>query len=221
VLWQYDTGGRGEVLLPVLSLDELQQENYDPRYLIDSTGNYLALNRFEGGSKALVIWSISPFKILKEVPHAVIFDGVEPWIQTWSANSLWLTRDEGALIFEFAKINLTTNEISHFPLPDGSMGGDAFNFETGWITYNPYSFWSGETISTKEEQLKRLKEGNVSELHVYNLFTMEDRLIESTKEDPLWYFKPRWISDNELQYVLPNGDQKIYSVGTGEYKLIK
>jgi len=52
------------------------------------------------------------------------------------------------------------------------------------------------------------------------LFTKEDRLIESTKEDPIWFYKPEWISENELEYELPSGEKKIYNIETKEYKPI-
>lgn len=50
-----------------------------------------------------------------------------------------------------------------------------------------------------------------TELYIENLFIKERRFIASTTE-PLWYFKPIWISDTELEYELPSGEKKIYKI---------
>lgn len=30
--------------------------------------------------------------------------------------------------------------------------------------------------------------------------------------EPLWYFKPKWLSETELGYTLPNGEKKVYKI---------
>jgi len=56
-----------------------------------------------------------------------------------------------------------------------------------------------------------LAKGIGTELYIENLLTQKRLFVDKTGE-PLWYFKPKWISDNELQYEMPSGEKKIYVI---------
>ncbi len=53
--------------------------------------------------------------------------------------------------------------------------------------------------------------GQQSSLVLYNLFTEQRTLLE-TVDDPGWFYKPKWISDDELEYRMPSGDVKTYTL---------
>ena len=76
---------------------------------------------------------------------------------------------------------------------------------------HPDNVWYGIDIMTEQEEARRRARGTGTELYIENLFTRERNFVDKT-EEPLWYFQPKWISDTELQYELPDGTKKIYKI---------
>ena len=87
------------------------------------------------------------------------------------------------------------------------------NIEKGLITVHPGNVWYGIADVTEQEKAERRKQGMGTELYIENLLTKKREFVVKTNE-PLYYFKPKWLSDTELQYEMPNGEKKIYKINT-------
>lgn len=131
----------------------------------------------------------------------------------WSRDGryLWADMAYGANTLGFIRIDSQGWSVDLFTSPKDVLGGDALNLEKGLITVHPDNVWFGFADITKEEKEKRREQGIGTELYIHNLITSERQFVAKTDE-PLWYFKPKWFSDAELQYELPNGEKKIYVV---------
>ena len=98
-----------------------------------------------------------------------------------------------------------------FEAPQGTMGGDALNPELGYTTYNTGAPWTGSQELNEEIKKQWQEQGKIASFYLYNLFTKKQILLATTT-DPIWYFKPRWLSDTELQYYIPSGEKKVYKI---------
>jgi len=232
-LWEYNSEGVGISRLLLLHTNYAEQkQTYDLSISIEQTNNYLGLISRDllsselNNNDALVIKKLSDLDKdyliipLEEIYRTSNIMG-SPTLLRWSKDSknLWFELSEAAIVNGFGKINVVTKTFEIYKAPDGTMGGDAFNLESSWITYDPESFWCGEITCTNDERQDRIRRGMSSELYVYNLITKESILVESYKPDPLWYYKPRWISDSVLSYVLPDGTTKRYNVTKKQHVL--
>jgi len=123
----------------------------------------------------------------------------------------WANIHDGANTLGFIRIDSQDWSVDFLPAPKDVLGGDALNLENGYITVHPGNIWIGINEIEEQEIANRRKEGMGTELYIENLFTKEQHFVASTTE-PLWYFKPEWFSDVELQYELPSGEKRIYKI---------
>jgi len=134
-------------------------------------------------------------------------------LNDWSSDGkyFWAHTHYGAVALGFIRINTGEWQADFISAPKDVLGGDPLNPNTGYITIHPGNIWIGVQELNEEEKARRRKEGIGTELYVQNLITSERYFVARTDE-PLWYFKPKWISDTELQYELPTGEKKIYKI---------
>src|SRR3989344_8222147 len=231
-LWRYDPLGNTEIVIKFHKLLPKANTQYSVTTAISIDGKFIALKEYaveyrtSDPNDALVIKKLNDLdKDYLKIPLSEIYRTSNimgsPTLLRWSKDSknLWFELSEAAIVNGFGKINVVTKTFEIYKAPDGTMGGDAFNLESSWITYDPKSFWCGEITCTNDERQDRIRRGMSSELYVYNLITKESILVESYKPDPLWYYKPRWISDSVLSYVLPDGTTKRYNVTKKQHVL--
>ena len=232
-IWQYNYFGKGK---NILTLKEIKKDGkyagyFDLVFSVDWSEKYIVLEK----TYTDPIDNRIVFKELKNLEKDVFElsyrnvitnnPGLAGYLGTglvgWDKNSqyFWLSFFDDERGTGSVRINTYDWTYEIFVLPDNVKGG-IINTDTGWFTHNPASYWSGDAEGTDFVREERKKQGKSSNLHIYNLFTKEDRLIESTKEDPIWFYKPEWISENELEYELPSGEKKIYNIETKEYKPI-
>lgn len=133
----------------------------------------------------------------------------------WTKDSryFWGRTHYGAYTLGFFRIDTQNWIYDIFPAPQDVLGGDALNVENGYITIHPGNVWFGIAEITEEEKARRRAQGIGTEFYIENLITGERHFVDKTQE-PLWYFKPEWLSDTELEYELPTGEKKIYNINT-------
>lgn len=217
-LWVYEYDGNGKPLISDSS--KWSYENMLGDFRVDPIETYVVLERGYLGKDdyALIVKNLqtkedafifSFQKIIDEYPDLAGNIRLDDWSD--DGRYFWFDTHVGAIRLGFVRIDTAMWRADIFPAPENVMGGDALNFNTGYITVHPGNIWFGVYELTEEEKEKRRKEGIVSELYIENLFTDERYFIDKTDE-PLWFFKPEWISDTELEYYFPSGEKKAYKL---------
>lgn len=219
-IWLYDYNGNGE---PLILLAEKPNEfisYYSPDFRIDQQEQYIVLEKGYLGKEdySLVFKDIRIKEnkfvllaniIIEQYPNIIgVFD-MREW--TKDGRYFWGSISKGAYVFGYFRIDNQNWKTDIFEAPEGVGGGDALNIEKGLVTRHPGYIWTGMDILTEQIKQEWREQGKKSTLHLYNLFTKEQMLLETTDE-PLWFFKPRWLSDIELEYYLPTGERKIYKI---------
>jgi len=210
--WRYYYNGEG------IQLFFSEDFSYDFR--VDPTEIYLVLEQSYLGNPgyALVIKNLNTKEDVFVLPLAEIVNkypdlegsiGFNEW--TKDGRYFWGNIFYGANVLAFFRIERDTWKTDILPAPKDVLGGDDLNLENGYITVHPGNVWFGISELTEEEKAKRRAQGIGTELYIHNLFTGERQFVDKTDE-PLWYFKPKWISDTELEYEMPSGEKKTYKI---------
>src|SRR3989338_7569558 len=231
-LWHYSYNGTGKKLLTFSESDVRgRPRNYFSfEFSIDDHEKFLVLERGYSGTEdhAIIfkrldtlqnILVLSVGEMLEKLPGISGY----PSFGRWSKDGRYLWGGISFAAENYARFRIDTINWTYevFSLLDDKFnGGGVVEPNTGWMDYDTGSIWTGDAEYNESYRQERKKQGKSSDLHIYNLFTKEDRLIESTKEDPIWFYKPEWISENELEHELPSGEKKMYNIETKEYKLI-
>lgn len=217
-LWMYRYNGEGKSLISDFS--KWSYENILGDFRVDPTETYVILERSYLGEEdyALIIKDLKtkedafvlPFQeIIDKYPDLVGSIGLREW--TKDGRYFWGDIFVGANVLGFFRIDTLNWKTDIFEAPGNVMGGDALNFSTGYITVHPYNKWYGIYEVEQEEKEKMRKEGIGSEIYTESLITKKRYFVNKTDE-PLWFFKPKWISKTELEYYLPSGEKKIYEI---------
>ena len=218
-LWKYSYDGAGGKKI-FSDPSKLSTENILGDFRVDPNENYLTLLRGYLGSTdyAIVvkdlkssenIFILTMAEIKSESIELVGNIQFDDW--TKDGRYLWVKTHQGAVTLGFIRINVTNWNVDLLKAPEDVLGGDALNLENGWITVHPSNIWFGSADLDEEERERRRKGGIGTDLYIENLFTKERRFVTHTDE-PLWYFKPKWLTDTELQYTLPSGEAKIFTI---------
>lgn len=214
-LWKYTYDGNGEsMFLLHEKTDENEYKSYFATdFRINLTETYLVLQRSYAGtsSYALIVKNLKTREDVFVFPIRNIEGNIG--LREWTKDSRYFWADIfiGAYVLGFIRIDTINWDTEIFEVPEGILGGSALNIERGYITRHPGHVWLGIKQAVEQEKQEWQEQGKVSSLYIYNLFTKEETLIATT-EEPLWFFKPKWISDTELEYELPSGEKKIYSI---------
>lgn len=220
-LWKYDYSGKGESLLLLAEKPKDFISYYDPDFRVDPQEIYVALLRGgypERPDYALVIrnfnlkvdsFILSYQDLLKKHPELTGYFGLESW--TKNGDYFWGDLSIAANEIAYLRILRDIWRLDILPAPAGTLGGTAFNPEYGYITYDTGPGWIGIDVVAEQIYEEWRKAGKKIDFYLYNLFTKEKTLL-ATIDDPSWSFKPKWISDTELEYEIPNGEKKIYKI---------
>jgi len=220
--WRYQYNGDGEKLL-ILAGENRNTEakvDYSYDFRIDPHETYLVLEKGYLGREdySLVIknlktkedvFTLLAKSIAEQHPNIIgVFD-----MREWSENGryFWASISDGAYVNGYLRIDIQDRKVDIYEAPDGAMGGMPLNINTGYVPIQPGLVWTGDYQLTQEIKEKERKEGKKSSLYLYNLFTKEKILIETTDE-PQFFFKPKWLSDAELEYYLPSGERRVYNL---------
>lgn len=209
-VWRYRYDGSGEKLI---------EEN---DFRVSSDEKYLFLIRGYGGSPdyAIVVKDIKTLNDIFVFPIEEIERRNPDMVasisfirESWTRDGryFWAKTHYGANVLGFIRIDSQNWNVDLLPTPPDVLGGDALNPENGYITVHPGNIWIGIYEIEEQEKAERREKGIGTELYIHNLFTGKRHFIAKTDE-PLWFFKPKWLSDTELGYELPTGEKKIYKI---------
>jgi len=220
--WKYTYDGKGEsMLLFHEKTDENEYRSYfSTDFRINLLEKYLILEQSYPGtpSHALIIKDLKNNKdvfvfsiknITDKHPSLEGNIGFREW--TKDGRYFWGDIFIGAYVFGFLRIDVANWNVEIFKVPDGVLGGSALNIEKGYITRHPGQVWVGVDIITEQIKREWQEQGKISSIYLYNLFTKEQNLLATTTE-PLWFFQPKWVSDTELEYYMPDGERKRYEI---------
>ncbi len=220
-LWKYDYGSNGEMIILMSEKPDEFISYYNSSFRVDPLERYVVLERgyLYKDDYALVIKDLETkedvFTLLhselpkKDLKLQGLFDFRE-W--TKDGRYFWGAISAGAVVPGFFRIDTEAWEYELFAdLPEWIGGGDRLNIETGWVTYHTDMVWTGIHDATEAIKQERREQGIGTTLYIYNLFTKEKRFIYKT-EEPIWFTKPEWLSDTELEYELPSGEKNIYQI---------
>jgi len=227
-LWKYDYSGNGTKLFTMfeeIGTNYKTFNYYSPAFLIDPTSHYLALDRgYQQSNEALVVKDLASLKDLfslplselaNQVPNVVgFFDFVNGG---WSKDGRYIWYDfddpaDPADVIGFVRVD--TNDWSYelFEAPLVTMGGDAFNPDTGMTTYSTnVAPWTGDALTDQQYRDEAIRSGQVTSFYIYNLLTKKNYLVATTT-DPTYYFQPQWLSDSLLQYIPASGVTSTFTV---------
>jgi len=132
----------------------------------------------------------------------------------WVENGKYLEGDiyDGALSTGFYKIEAGTWKTEIYPTPEDMVAGveRTINFNSWYLAYTDFPSFVG----IYEDYVQMIKEarakGELKNLFIYNLRTKEK--VKLASADPEWQFKPKWISDTELEYYVSSGERKVYKI---------
>ena len=220
-LWKYDYNGDGKmiVLLAEKPKEFISYYSYDFR--VDSTEKYIVLEKGYLGKDdyALVIKNLETKEDIFVLPIKEITDKYPDIagsvrLNEWTDNGryFWFDLHIGAMRLGFVRVDTATWKTDIFPAPENALGGDALNFDTGYVTSHLGYIYFGVYELEQEEKEERRKKGIGTELYVESLITGERYFVDKT-EEPLWFFKPKWISETELEYYLPSEEKKVFETG--------
>lgn len=216
-IWKYRYDGQGEPFFP---LSEGNHLYYSYVFRIDPDEKFIVLEKGYLGKDdyAIVVKDLNTKEdifilfakeIFNQYPNITGNFNVREW--TKDGRYFWANIFVGANVLGFIRIDSSNWTYEVFPAPKDVLGGDALNLEKGLITVHPGNVWYGIAEITEEEKARRRAQGIGTELYIHNLFTGQWQFVASTTE-PLWYFKPKWISDTELEYELPTGEKEVYKI---------
>jgi len=211
-LWKYDYTGNG------FSLILLADYSYDFR--VDPQEVYVSLERGYSGKEnyALVVkdfnnnideFILSRESLTQSNPEFISLFRLEDW--TKDGSYFWARLSAGAYTDAFLRIKRNDWKVEVLPAPSGVLGGTALNVDKGYVTQLPGHVWTGIDVATEEVKKEWIKQGKISQLYLFNLLS-RNRILLATTTEPLWSFNTQWISDTELQYGMPNGEKKIYTI---------
>jgi len=218
-LWHYTYEGKGAILM---NNEELQP--YGLYVRIDPLETYFASDQFYLGhpDHAIVVKNIKspllekilivrPLDIWQRSPQLTKERRVG--VMGWSKDGKYLWGgSESQTDYAYFRVNINNkNELDVFVMPEDAVHYGPPRVDTGYIWYICGPPWVGIYEMTQQIYEEWRKEGRKVSLFLYNLFTKE-KIILVTIDDPEWDFKPKWLSDSELQYELPTGEKKIYTI---------
>lgn len=225
-LWRYKYTGEGFPILTFAGEDKNGKPTvfYSYEFQIDFLEKLMALiegyrgNRGNTDKYSFLIKDIETQKDIFSLKYEDIISKYPDLegdlaLNEWTKDSryFWGNLFYGANVLGFFRVERDTWKVDILPAPPDVLGGDALNVEKGLITVHPGNVWYGFAEMTEQEIARRRAQGIGTELYIYNLFTKKQSLVATTTE-PLWYFQPQWISDTELEYILPNGEKKVYKI---------
>lgn len=132
----------------------------------------------------------------------------------WRERYIWVGLSIGAYTTAYMRIERDPWMVKVYASPENDVSGSGgiFNQDNGIIAYSDLTTFTGFTATDREIVDEAKKEGRKHNLFIYNLFTKEMIKIASVEPEYEFWYKPEWVSDTELQYELPDGTRKLYTL---------
>ncbi|MCK4553953.1 hypothetical protein KAU19_03245 [Candidatus Parcubacteria bacterium] len=222
-IWRYDYLGQGELLILLSEKPKEFISYYSPVFRVSSNEQYITLTSgtLYDDDYSLTIKDLNTKEdvfILKMSDIAQrYYNSDSPFgnfdMKEWTSNSQYFWGQIAAAANNIGYFCVDTENWTYefYESPQGQMGGEKLNIETGWVTHHTDLVWTGVHQLTEELKEERREQGIGTKFYLYNLFTKKKILVYETDE-PIFFTKPEWISDTEVEYELPNGEKKIYKL---------
>jgi hypothetical protein len=220
-LWRYDYTGSGTELFNLFAIASsgVEENFYYPDFRVDPNEKYLALEQGQASSVIIVdpkttqsLFSLPIATIATQDPAIVAEIGFYPGGWSSDGRYFWFDFFEDADVYGFVRIDTANWSYQAFATPTTTMGGDAFNPDTGMTTYSTnVAPWTADSNSDQYYRDQAIATGQITSFFIDNLLTGQTYLVATTT-DPTYYFEPRWISDTQLEYVFPSGATSTYTV---------
>jgi len=224
-LWKYDYRGESIKLLTFAEKIDNNEPKiyYSTDFRVSTPEHHIALIKGYGGSPdySVVIKDLKTLgdafvlpvaDILKQNPEVVGDVGFENGGWSSDGRYFWFTLNQLADIVGFVRVDSNDWSYKILPAPQRTMGGDAFNINTGMVTYGDnVAPWTGSEEIDQQFKDEAVQNGQISSFYIYNLFSKQKYLVATTT-DPTYFFKPFWVSDTGLQYELPDGGKRVYKI---------
>ena len=131
----------------------------------------------------------------------------------WSSDEkyFWFSLFDQANVLAFVKVDMSDSSYEVFDAPVGTMNQDAFNIETGWVTYDDGPPWTGVKEFDDEYQQEWEDAGDFVTFSLYNIFSKQKIDLEKTTDTTWWHY-PKWLDNETLEYKIPSGETKTYKI---------
>ena len=234
-LWMYDyfADGSGEQLVLFGENPTGQREDskyfYGSQFRINPSETFISLERGYPGSPdyALVIkdietkedvFALSMKDVVEKQPSAAGTFSVGKWVERPDGEYLVSEIFDSARETAFVYIKTDTWESAVYPTPEDLQAGveRAYAPFEPMIAYTDIITWAGFKEVTDAIMDEYLAEGVKKHLTVQDLKTGERIVLEEVPLVRDHKFKLLWLSDTELQYVLPSGEVKTWRSGDSE-----
>lgn len=222
-IWKYPYDGESPEILVVTS-KKINGESgfiYQSQFSVSNSEKYISLVKGYVGSEdyALHIKDIETKENVVEVnlttdlfkKYPNIVGDVE--FRGWSEDEkyFWFSLFDQANVLAFVKVDMSDSGYEVFDAPVGMMNQDAFNLETGWVTYDDGPPWTGIKEFEEEYQKEWDEAGDFVTFYLYNLFSKEKIDLEKTTDTTWWHY-PKWLDNETLEYKIPSGEWKTYKI---------
>jgi len=223
-LWKYDYNINKEkfIIFREKYIDSDFDSGYSYDFRVSPNEKYIVLEKGYWGGKdenySIVIKDLNTKEDIFVLQHREILEKYPKMDATfdfreWTSDSryFWGAITMGAHAFGYFRIDTKNWTYDIYEPPLGQMGGEKLNIETGWVTHHTDLVWTGIHQLTEELRAERREQGIGTKFYLYNLFTKKKILVYETDE-PIFFTKPEWISDTEVEYKLPSGEKKVYEL---------
>ena len=208
---------------------EDSKKYYGTQFRINPSETFISLERGYPGSPdyALVIkdietkegvFALSMKNVVEKQPSAAGTFSVGKWVERPEGEYLVSEIFDSARETAFVYIKTDTWESAVYPTPQDLQAGveRAYAPFEPMIAYTDIITWAGFKEVTDAIMDEYLAEGVKKHLTVQDLKTGERIVLEEVPLVRDHKFKLLWLSDTELQYVLPSGEVKTWRSGDSE-----
>ena len=221
---RYDFFGENNLVLTLVtdnSFDKKSNILYSLKFDVSNSEKYISLVQGYVGSEdyALHIKDIETKENIVEVnltsdlfiKYPNIAGDVE--FRGWSEDEkyFWFSLFDQANVLAYVRVNMENGDFGVFEAPVGTMNQDAFNVNTGWVTYDDGPPWTGVREFEEEYQQEWEEAGDFVTFSIYNIFSKQKIDLEKTTNTTWWHY-PKWLDDETLEYKLPSGEIKKYNL---------
>ncbi len=223
-IWRYRYDGTGEsiFLLAEKDMSGVFKAEFAGIFQVDPNEKYLVLEKKYLGHEdyALILKDIDTLEDLFVLKLRDILAKNSEIVSGSFGLGIWLENGEylcgnifsGALDIAYGCIKAGTWETEIFPSPPDILAGveRTITFKSWYLAYVDIPSFTGMDIITEQIIEEAKRDGRQKNLFVYNLINRKKIKIASA--DPEWRFNIKWISDTELEYEMPDGEKKVYTI---------
>lgn len=153
-------------------------------------------------------------EVLKEHPNAAGSFDIGKWVTRPDGEYLFTTIYDGSRIMAYVYVKLGTWETKIYDTPSDQMAGveGATPPFAPLMAYTDVIVWAGFAEMTDQIIDEQIASGQKKHLIVADLRSGKKAVVEEVPIIKTHRFKMKWLSDTELEYTMPDGTRKTYTV---------